>query len=322
MLTEKAKIDKLLALVSEEDEVELRLDLASRRACSSAYKDDPTAQRKKELAAARIGVEKTIRRLWAAYIGGDAYDVVATGPETDEVALVEILRNAVYGKAGHPSWIRELSDGQRREIYFKLKRGQTPKSIAVFIQDEWKIRTNVKIEAMAHAIRKFKQRVFPELDLIHAKSLLDKKLLKKIKASNEYYIDKLDNHKRMLWAIELQTERIVDQRKLEVATGQPEKLGDKMVSVLGELCMNVVDMEVKTGLREVRPSETVLTIKHGFDRMIENSQDDGKTFQKIGQEFLKLCEENKVPLKDDAIPVKLNEDGTYSEITEDKNEVD
>lgn len=66
-------------------------------------------------------------------------------------------RSFVHGK--QRTWISELTDEQRYDLFLRLRNGETAKSIARFIQNDWGVNTETTVHSISQGILKFKKRI-------------------------------------------------------------------------------------------------------------------------------------------------------------------
>ena len=211
------------------------------------------------------------------------------------------------GKKG--SWLKHLSDGRLVEVYYHLEQGAAAYSIAKKAQDEWGIMTSSQTGSLARSVRAFRDKAVPELKKIQAD--LSKKtreakhppaVTSEVKGKLQKRINKalgdVDVLEVKTWAVVAQQARVMLLIEKEDMTGVPFKFTDNSMKVLNELTNDLLDWQVKLGLRDCVPNEFNVKMKHQFAGvMAETVSHDKDKVVKATERFIELIDEKSLTLQ-------------------------
>ncbi len=209
--------------------------------------------------------------------------------------------------AGQGNWVSRLSDKNLSEVFHRFRMGQSARHIARVAKETWGVMPNSSIGSLSRALNRFKKKALGDLDIHQAANDDEKEELKKLLAMEKKRSNKLDFMDRIRWLVTVQTERVNSMLMREREAKYPvyKKDGDSMVSTLGDLLQMGLKLEMDLGIRDQRPSEFNLLVKHRFDGVMQGTlQDGGHSVIAAADKFLALAEENSLTLEEAA-------DGTY-----------
>jgi len=77
--------------------------------------------------------------------------------------IIQQLRKLSCVPGKEPTWISKLADEQLYQLYLKITGGETARSIAAYVQDQWGTNPNSSLHSIAQGILTFKKRIGPLL---------------------------------------------------------------------------------------------------------------------------------------------------------------
>jgi hypothetical protein len=73
--------------------------------------------------------------------------------------ILEQLREHSRVRGKEKTWISELTDDQRYELFLRLRNGESAKGIARFIQNGWGVNPEASVHSISQGILKFRKRI-------------------------------------------------------------------------------------------------------------------------------------------------------------------
>ena len=73
--------------------------------------------------------------------------------------IIKQLRERASVRDKQKTWVSELTDDQRYEIFLKLRNNHTAKQIALYVQNKWKVLPDSTPHSVSQGILKFKKRI-------------------------------------------------------------------------------------------------------------------------------------------------------------------
>lgn len=225
-------------------------------------------------------------------------------------SMMQSLREAVDPPGKRSGWMASLSDKQLAEVYHRLRLNQPMYRIAKVCMDEWGFETNAVIKSVIRAIRNFRDKVLPpiEQEKLNPSPSPEgpsepKKRSVSIVHRAEKIEKKLDAMGRMAWLIDRQTERIELLIERE-AKSLPFKMTDNSMSLLLDMLEKYVQLQIKLGVLDSKPSEYNLYIKSKFEGILQHSLAPGTAMPEVALRWIKKCEESALLLTE-------NTDGSF-----------
>jgi len=233
--------------------------------------------------------------------------------EVTGAAMIKKLRHEVAPVGKRGTWMKHLSDARLTEIYVRLKKGQAPNMIARIVQDDWGMMRESSVKSLARAVRTFKDSVIGDLQIEQVASDEEKRLTRRQKEKAQRITKNVDTLGRLMWLIEVQTDRIQDQRERE-KKNMPFKQTTTDIRILSETLERTVRLQMELGLLDAKPSEHSVTVKHQFDKMMGAGQlqDDGAVLVSGMSSFLEM-------VAAESVLMTQNADGTFTPVEENGN---
>jgi hypothetical protein len=228
--------------------------------------------------------------------------------------MIQRLREAVSPPGKKGLWLRKLNDKQLAEVYHRLKLGQKTSHIVRIAQVEWGIMRRSQPCSLNRGVLAFKEKVVGELqqEAHRLGKEAGKRFIDKTTQKGARALQKLDSIGRLRWLIEVQTERLELLYTREKTVQIPLKMTEKTVEVLGLLLEKLIKFEIDLGLRDARPQELELRVKHYFDRLLAGEEAAGG-----GNTMLIAANKLIEDLSKDSVLMTVYEDGAYA--VEDKD---
>lgn len=219
------------------------------------------------------------------------------------------LREIVKPPGRKGVWLQKLNDRQLAEVYQRLRMGQSAHMIVRICQNDWKVMRNSTIDSMARAVVAFRKKALPELKGWAKKMSEEQKRqshqwqtrAKKMKKS-------FDAVAAMIWLASIQWERMVELREREKQVRLPMKQTDRAGKEFRETLKELLNVQIRLGILESKPEELHLLVKQKFDGMMQVIKDSSGGSQAMLTATRQLME----GLEEEAITLKVNEDGAYS----------
>jgi len=109
----------------------------------------------------------------------------------------------------------------------------------------------------------------------------------------------------MNWVLRIQADRIYRLYEKEKEVQVPFKVMDKMIQVFKDVAESKLNFEIRLGIRDAKPSELNLLMKHRFEGLMQGAlRGGGAPVIAAANRFLELAEENALTLEE-------VEEGTY-----------
>lgn len=210
--------------------------------------------------------------------------------------VINRLRLAAQPPGKKGLWLKDLSDKRLAEIYLRLKQKQPIYRIAKMVQIDWGLKKNSDIKTIGRGLRKFRERVFGEIQEAAANGEITKDEEKASVSRGKRIVEKLDVLGTLRWLIELQAERVEDLRNKEKAS-MPFKFTGKEIERLGNLGEQFLTLAMRLGAIDEKPSEINLNIKTSFDEMLKKLPDDGSRLVGMTTRFLEMVDKLAIPMK-------------------------
>jgi len=185
------------------------------------------------------------------------------GPE-----LITNLREAVHPPGKKGTWLRLLNDNQLLQVYYRLKSGTAPFSVAKMVKHEWGLRKNSDVRSMTRAIAAFKKNVVGEIQAMKSDPAVTYKEADKISSRGERISKKLDGLAELVWLAEQQKERIMDLRKKE-KTSMPFQFTVKEMQAYKDIVDTYLEWCKKLGIIDHKPPEMNVNFKHQFEGVVK-----------------------------------------------------
>jgi len=215
--------------------------------------------------------------------------------------LIQKLREHSCVRGKQRTWVSELSDDQLYNIFQMLKRGQTAKSIAAFIQMKWKIKTNSTAHSLSQGILKFRGRITELLSLKPDKS----------NESIDYEDIKRDPPMESLLKNELIASNY--RRRIERMLEEERELGVSYPTLSK-------DVQSLTSFERVIMKQRDTLIKHQSNdpvRHYQNSRTENKDLHIVGQLINQIDDREKVAQALHQIVEKIRENDDFFVLSED-----
>jgi len=231
------------------------------------------------------------------------------------------LRNAAHPPGKRGLWLKDLSDKHLAEIYHRLLRGQPVNRLATIAQKEWGMLVNSKLEVLCRGIRVFRGRIIGSL-VAKATDTVKKQIIKKDLFERASKIaTQVDGMELLAWTISEEAERLSMWRRLEDVENSPISATEDTISELGKLLEKYINLQIKLGVLDSKPSEFNLNLKHTFDGIMRNTIKNNEiSMVNAANKFAQLAEESAISLEQDKEGMwKMIEDKTEKNV-EKKNE--
>lgn len=214
-------------------------------------------------------------------------------------SLVKQLREVVSPPGKKGNWLKHLSDKRLLEVYHRLRIGQSSSHIAKVVQIEWGIQKLSPVKSLARAITLLRKKVIGEIFQGEDRKNKERKKLSSLagKRGNKLS-EQLDAMAIKIELIHLQYDRVKDLRTKEKAS-MPFKFTGREVVALDNMLSEFLNMEIKLGLRDSKPSEYNVLMKYQFDGLIGRFQDGGQKMLDVSQKFLEAAEKEALTLEVD-----------------------
>lgn len=232
------------------------------------------------------------------------------------------LREAVDPPGKRSGWMAALNDKQLAEVYHRLRLNQPMYRIAKVCMDDWGFEANAMIKSVIRAIRSFRDKVLSPIeqerlnpsppakepeepeDIEESEEPEEPEKPEKRRSVSvvhraEKIAKKLDAMGRMAWLIEMQTDRIESLMRRE-AKSLPFKMTDASMSLLSDMLEKYVQLQIKLGVLDSKPSEYNFYIKNKFESIMQHSVTPGTAMPELCVRWLKKCEENALTLTENA----------------------
>lgn len=220
-------------------------------------------------------------------------------------SLITQLREVVAPPGKKGNWLKHLSDRRLLEVYHRLRIGQSSAHISKVVQIEWGIQKSSPVKSLARAITMLRKKVIGEIFQGEDRKNKERKRLASLAGKRGGKIsEQLDAMALKIEIIKIQHERVKDLRVKEKSS-IPFKFTGKEIALLDGMLSEFLNMEIKLGLRDSKPSEYNVIMKHQFDGLIGKFQDGGQKMIEVSQKFLEAAE-------DKALMLSINDDGTYA----------
>lgn len=222
---------------------------------------------------------------------------IETATQVTGAHLLRSMRDAVAPAGKKGTWLRMLSDKQLAEVYHRLRLGQPAYKIAQIAQREWGVKRRANVKSLARAVRKFKEDTLGLLQVEKtAPSEGRKEMGRKMEAKALKIVEKVDGLGRLGWLIERQTERIELLLERE-KNALPFQMTNKEIGTLTDMIEKYVQLQIKLGVIDAKPSEINLNIKHKFDALMSGTVQGGTAVLETADKWLQKCEENALTLR-------------------------
>lgn len=234
--------------------------------------------------------------------------------EVTGASLIAKFRVYVQPPGRRGSWLRYLPDKRLAELYHRLRHGQAPVVLAKVAQEEWNVMKLSDPKSLARAIRDFRNRFVSKAELVDVsqppnKDKKDAVLV--LRKRGQRIADKLDDLGVLRWAILEHAERYAELREKEGKLRMPLKMTNPAFKELVSGIERYVRLQMDLGLRDSKPSEFNINLKHKFDGILGNLlTGDGTPMLDATANFIDKLEE-------EVLSMELNSDGSYT-ITEGK----
>lgn len=220
-------------------------------------------------------------------------------------SLIKQLREVVAPPGKKGNWLKHLSDKRLLEVYHRLRIGQSSAHISKVVQIEWGIQKSSPVKSLARAITMLRKKVVGEIFQGEDRKNKERKKLSSLAGKRGNKIsEQLDAMALKIEIIKLQHERVKELRVKEKAS-IPFKFTGKEIALLDAMLSEFLNMEIKLGLRDSKPSEYNILMKYQFEGLIGQFQDGGQKMLEVSQKFLEAAE-------DEALTLAINDDGTYA----------
>lgn len=213
--------------------------------------------------------------------------------------LIETIRTCLRVPGKQEPAVNKLTDEQLFEVFNRLRKGQNPNEIGRYVQRAWGFMKDRSSHTVGQSIRLLQKRIShliletPQAEIPPTGPLAVVTVSPKgLRGHQRLYDEMLDRTLKLL--------------EEERTTGIPYRELAKDALAVSSLSKSLLKLK-EFELTKIDPVEISkrqrqeLEIKRRFDQMIAGSKDGGETLVKVGQEFLKLCEEDAVPLKENAV---------------------
>lgn len=223
-------------------------------------------------------------------------------------SLVKKLRKIVTPEGKKLGWMAHLSDGQLVEIYFLLRKGSSPSSIATHVQDYWKIYRDYNPRTLSRGLTRFKRLALSDFHITKKSATKEeKKERAELKKKASKLSEQVDGIGRLGWLAEQETKRLMWLQKLETEAGRPMSITNKAAQGLRETLVDYTELQIKLGLLDMKPVQHNVEVHHKFSQAMSGVVDDGgNRLKEAASRFIDLCSDGSVTLHP-------NEDGVYSE---------
>lgn len=228
--------------------------------------------------------------------------------EVTGASLIAKFRMYVQPPGRRGSWLRYLSDKRLAELYHRLRHGQSPVVLSKVAQENWNVMKLSDPKSLARAIRDFRDRFVSKADLVEVSqppSKEKKDAVLVLGKRGQRIADKLDDLGVLRWAILEHAERYAELRTKEGKLGMPLKMTNPAFKELVYGIDRYVRLQMDLGLRDSKPSEFNINLKHKFDGLLGNLlTGDGTPMLDATATFIDKLEE-------EVLSLELNADGSY-----------
>lgn len=221
--------------------------------------------------------------------------------------LIFKLREAVSPKGRKALWLRDLSDDQLIEVYYRLKLGHTNDRIMEEVR-KWGCAQGVSDNGLYKGLRKFRDKTVPDMAPIQSKQSMTTK-------EQEYrsrFILKGKKIHRKLDVLGMQAKVLQGLWDTFVLYGEKEKLYNqpfrskvKAGEVLFDKLVLFQNELIKMGIIESKPTQEQLMRKEAFEKLVGGLTDGGAVVVAGIRNFLQLATASAVELEEE-------EDGTFT----------
>lgn len=253
---------------------------------------------------------EVVDRLTVTDIPDTPRDIAGRVEVSSDQLLIK-LREAVCPPGKKGTWLRHLSDKQLLESYHRLRMGQGIYAVVRVCQHEWGVMRTSSTKSMARGMRSYRDKtvgilhVAPAIETRAGVTRSDRRdAAELLGMRGKRIVSKLDGLGRLMWLIEVQTDRVavLCEREQEAL---PFKITGKEVMTLGKLLGDYMKLQMDLGLLETKPHEFNLNIKHKFAGLLQHSvQADGEVMAQAAGKYIELAEQ-------EALTFELGEDGAY-----------
>lgn len=217
------------------------------------------------------------------------------------------LRESVQPPGKKGTWLRCLSDKHLAEVYQLLRMTISPLKIAKKAQKEWHVMLDSSPKSLARAILQFSNDVIKgDLTSTSAQTPEEKDALWMLRKKGRRILEKFDALGTMRWALDEQATRFALLREREDQLKMPLKMTEKTYKELREGLRDYLEIAIRLGILDAKPSEVSLTLKHTFQGLQDSVlTNDGLKMIEATNELVKRIE-------GDAVLLSIQEDGSYS----------
>lgn len=227
--------------------------------------------------------------------------------ETVTATHISKLREAVQPPGKKALWLKLLDDIQLAEVYHRLCIQKQPMlHVCRIVKEQWGIKPNWKPFEFQDGLKKFMSRISPELQKHALQNKTTHKEAKTLTAKGKKISKKIDGLGRLVWLINVQSERVAMFGRIEAQEKIPMRGMNTTIKTLGDLINMYLKRGMEMGVIDSVPSEMNMNIKHSWDQIQENIiKSDGNKMIAATQNMIDLAEKQ-------SLLMRLNEDtGNY-----------
>lgn len=205
-------------------------------------------------------------------------------------SLLQRLRETVQPPGKKGTWLRKLNDKQLAEVYQRLKAKQTSLHICRIAQNEWGVMRSSPIKSLTRAVVALRDKMIGTVERLPTKTQEDK-YLQKLLQKRKREVEDLDLQGRYNWLTEVHTERLIlsleQERRLNIPLKQTTMISEELRKTMD----GNKDLALKTGALDAKPTEHLVKIQHGFQRLGEMLDKEPGGRRALNDVALKLIEQ-------------------------------
>lgn len=216
--------------------------------------------------------------------------------QTASKALLKHIRSVTNPPKKRGLFLRDFSDRQLLEIYFRMKAGQSDTKIGELIQKRWGRCTGKPAESMRIGLLTFRKRALSPLDQIPETPDTEEdrqaaRIAKKaVKIRGAFLKKELDILGRMRWTIEQLTQRCLRWENMEADRDIMYEQASKDWRLLVEACEKMAKLELELGVLERVPSQVQVDWRGKLDCILQGRSDGGESLVSAMNTFMQKAD--------------------------------
>jgi hypothetical protein len=216
-------------------------------------------------------------------------------------ALITKLRDAVSPKGKKALWLRDLSNDQLLEIYGRMRLSNTFESIIEIVRDKWGVGLGLSYDGMYHGLKKFRERVVPEMTLVPKKGKLDpdeSRIRSRVIHQSRELKKKLDGLEVIATIICEEMDSYQLYKDKEALYGYPLKSRQKCAEGIVNYANIFIKRQMDMGIIDSTASDMVKAMRDKFGAILGGFTDGGRVMLMATNKFLELAEGETVELEE------------------------